>query len=229
MNRTEAKSIRLFIALEQRLYRDALLFDLVHQKDIELVGESSTGNETLKQLARCIPTTLVIEENLKDIDGLTIAEMALSQYPSLTIILIVDKSISKNRLAIYLDSGIKSVVSKEQSLRDLNQAVNYTRNGQIYISAEHYRTALKKRYSTPIKGDVPPSDRFETLSEREKEVATYIAENLPLSNIAERLGVSHKTVHTYKERIFEKLDFQRLPELIVFMKRLHFSDVLGEE
>mgnify|MGYP000067039638 FL=1 len=214
--------IRLFITVEQRLYRDAVLFDLVNQKDIDIVGESSTGVETLSLLDMSAPSTLIIEENLKDMDGLTIAEAALLKIPSLVVILLVDDAISQNRLAIYLDSGIKSVVSKKQSLQDLNKSLNYTRNGHVYIDGERYRNESERLKSQVWKVENFSTELFQLLSEREQEVAKYIADHIPLKRIAEELGVSHKTVHTYKERILIKLGFERLPELVVYMKRLHF-------
>lgn len=218
--------IRLFVTLEQRLYRDALLFDLVNQKDVDLVGESSKGSETLLLLKSCSPTTLIIEENLKDMDGLTISEIALSQHPGLTIILLVDSGISRNRLAIYLDSGIKSVISKTQSIQDLNQALSYTRNGQVYVERLN---AIDSSSGKLFEGvGTFDTTLFSSLSEREQEVAKCIAEQMPINDIAVQLGVSNKTVHTYKERIFLKLGFERLPELIVYMKRLSFQLGLEE-
>jgi DNA-binding NarL/FixJ family response regulator len=234
--------IRLFMAIDGRIYRDALLYSLVSQKDVELVGESSKGVDTLALLAPCLPTTLIIEEGLKDLDGLTVAEMALSKQPSLSIILLVDTDISQNRLAIYLDAGIKSVISKTQSIHDLVQALNYTRNGQIYIDAERYRTQpdSKSLSHNVASGHRVFSDqdarchdlysaRFDALSEREQEVASYMADHHSLNRIAEQLGVSNKTIHTYKERVFVKLGFQNLAELIVFMKRMQFFINLNKD
>lgn len=211
------------MTLEQRLYRDALLMELAYLKDIDLVGESSSGKDTLKYLALTKPTSLIIEENLQDMDGLTIAEIALSKHPSLSIVLLVDQDIPKQRLAIYLDSGIKSVVSKQQSMIDLVQALNYTRNGQVYVDVGRFRP-LQKSTNHLMEGiDSINVETFLSLSEREQEVAKYIAEHMPVKQIAITLGLSDKTVHTYKERILIKLGFERLPELIVFMKRLKFQ------
>jgi len=214
--------IRLFITVEQRLYRDAVLLDLVHQKDIDIVGESSEGAETLRLLNYFTPSTLIIEENLKDMDGLTIAETALLKHPSLTIILLVDTEINQNRLAIYLDAGIKSVIAKTQSLKDLNKAVNYTRNGQIYVDVAQSSPLQTSQNQHPHICANFNATNFYSLSEREQEVAKFIANHVPLKNIAEELGLSHKTIHTYKERILIKLGIERIPELVIYMKRLHF-------
>ena len=217
--------IRLFLTMKQRLYRDALLSELVNQEDIDFVGESSSGTETLKLLVRCSPSVLIIEEDLRDNDGLTISEIALAQDPSLTVILLVDSDISQKRLAIYLDSGIKSVVSKTQAMQDLSKTLNYTRNGQVYIDAEHYRSTQGSSMEKSKRIDV---ERYCSLSAREQEVASCMAERIPVMKIAEQLGVSHKTIHTYKERILIKLGFRRLPELILFMKRIQFHELENE-
>lgn len=215
--------IQLFLTISQRLFRDAVLFDLIHQKDIEFAGESASGSETLARLDACGAKSLVIEENLPDIDGLTISEMALSRNPALSIVLLVDQPIGQNRLAIYLDAGIKSVVSKTQSIQSLTEAVLYTRSGQRYLNVDRMNAPGKanpNQESTLQDADI---DKFSSLSEREQEVASHIAQLVPLSEIASQLNISNKTIHTYKERIFVKLGFQRLPELVVYMKRLSLS------
>lgn len=212
--------IRLFLTISERLYRDVLLHDWMNQEDIELVGEAETGSGTLNLLMEAGPSTLIIEENLRDNDGLTIAEMALQLNPSLIIILLVDSEINRNRLSIYLDSGIKSVVSKTQSIHDLSRALNYTRTGQIFIDAEHYKHQLTHgRQQTREQAN----ESINLLSDREQEVAQLMAQRVPVMEIASQLGVSHKTIHTYKERILTKLNLQRLPELIVYMRRLNIK------
>jgi two-component system invasion response regulator UvrY len=217
-----AANIRLFVTMTHRIYRDALLHDLINQDYIDLVGESSSGSETLSLLSLCSPTTLIIEEDLRDNDGLTIAEMALAQNPSLTIILLVDSDINRNRLSIYLDSGIKSVVSKTQDIHDLSLALIYTRTGQVYIDAERYRLIQGLQIKKTTMTNVEP---FYLLSDREQEVARLMARRIPVKQIALQLGVSHKTIHTHKERILTKLGFRRLPELILFMQQLQFQQL----
>jgi len=229
MNANNAPNIRLFVTMKQRLYRDALLRELINQDDIVLVGESSSGTGTLSLLEKNMASTLIIEENLEDNDGLTISEMALLRNPSLTIVLLVDTEVSRNRLAIYLDSGIKAVVSKTQDVQDLSRAINYTRKGQVYIDAAHYRnhrastTGLQVFSGAKEKPDKLNVELFYSLSEREQEVAKFMAQRISVMSIAEQLGVSNKTIHTYKERILIKLGYKRLPELILFMQRIQFQ------
>ena len=209
MNGNEQRRIRLYVTVGQRLLRDSLLFQLLLHDDVELVGESETGVDTLNRLKATRPGVLLIEESLRDNDGLTIAESALSLHPSLSVLLISDTPVSTGRLAIYLEAGIKAVVSKHQPIQELMKTLFYIRNGQVYVGS---------RYSPEV--DTPEAlGAYRALSGREREVAQLMANRVPVRDIAEQLGVSCKTVHSYKDRIFVKLGFERLPELILFMHR----------
>lgn len=209
MSLATARRIRLYVTVGHRLLRDSLLLQLLLHEDIDLVGESETGVETLRQIARCRPNILLIEENLSDNDGLTIAENALADNPSLAVLLVSDTPVSANRLAIYLEAGIKAVVSKHQPLHELVKTLFYIRNGQVYVDTWH-TSALEKPEVLAA---------YQALSPREREVAQLMASRMPVKDISERLAVSCKTVHSYKDRIFVKLGFERLPELILFIKR----------
>ncbi|NVJ61059.1 MAG: response regulator transcription factor [Gammaproteobacteria bacterium] len=201
---------KVFVTIDKLLYRESVLFQLL-QQDIDIVGECSTGVETLQQLNSSQATVLIIEETLSDNDGLTISEIALAKNPRLAVILLVENKINQNRLSIYLDSGIKSVLSKTQSIRDLIKTLYYAQSGQVYINAEQFHDSSDHESLN--------KSNFLELSDREQEVATLIGRKIPIKDIAENLGVSSKTVHTYKERILIKMGFERLPELILFMQR----------
>lgn len=208
---TDKRRMRLYVTMSQRLTRDSLLHQLLLLDDIDLVGESDTGIDTLNRLADAQPGVLIIEESLVDNDGLTIAENALSLSPSLSILLICETPVNPGRLAIYLESGIKAVISKHQPIQDLIKTLYYIRNGQVYVSS----------LQTPDAETSSLMDAYHALSGREREVAQLIARRVPMKEIAEQLEVSCKTVHSYKDRIFVKLGFERLPELILFIKRHH--------
>ncbi len=203
--------MRLFLTMKSQLIREALLFQLFQQDDLQLVGESATGVDTLRQLEASQANVLVIEEDLADNDGLTVAEIALTQNASLNVLLLVDANLTQQRLAIYLEAGIKSVVTLNQPLTALFKALHYVRRGQVFVDAERYRAYA------PLSA----AERFSTLSEREQEVAQLLAQRMEAKAIAEHLGVSYKTVHSYKDRIFVKMGFERLPELVLFMNRIH--------
>ena len=136
---------------------------------------------------------------------------ALSLHPALSVLLISDTPVNSSRMAIYLESGIKAVVSKQQSIQELIKTLFYIRSGQVYLG---------NWQSTRDRAD-DALTAYQALSGREREVARLMSQRVAVRDIAEELGVSCKTVHSYKDRIFVKLGFERLPELILFMQRHH--------
>lgn len=205
--------MRLFLSATHLLYREALLFQLLLMDELTLAGEASNGVETLARLGSANATILVIEENLLDNDGLTISEIALQKDPDLIILLLVDAPITQKRLSIYLEAGIKSVISKQQPISDLVRALHYLHSGQIFVDPQ---------VISSVKPSMVQKEQLNQLSEREREVAEMIASRVAIKDIADQLGVSNKTVHTYKDRVLVKLGLERIPELIVFVNR-YFS------
>ena len=64
------KSLNLFVTVDKLIFREAILLQLMQLPYLNLVGESSNGADTLKQLGQCTPHLLIIEEDLRDNDGL---------------------------------------------------------------------------------------------------------------------------------------------------------------
>lgn len=205
------QTLRAFITIEKKMVRDGLLYHLLNLPEFDLVGDASNGFDTLKQLGICKPDMLIVDEDLSDQDGLTVSEIALSNMPTLNIILLVDSIISDARLAIYLDSGIKSVVAKTQSIDQLIKTVRYVQHGQTFVDPNN---CLKKE------DDLGMNAVFKILSHREIEVAMLLASQVSIKKIAELLCVSPKTVHTYKDRILIKMQCDRMQDLVLRMKRI---------
>lgn len=200
---------RLFVTIAAPLYREALLQYLLQQDDWDLCGECSQGLPTLDALPGCQASLLLIEESLPDQDGLSIAEEALLQDPRLSVLLLVDQYIPERRLRLYLQAGIRSVISKTQSLQALQRALLCISQGQLYVDPA---------VCTPPR-DAVQTLPWQSLSQREQQVARFLAQRLEAKQIAERMGLSYKTVHSYKDRILQKLGLERPSELLLILQR----------
>lgn len=207
----------LHLTVGKLLFREALMFQLIKLPNIRVVGESSRGTEALQTLSVSPAEVLLIEEDLEDNDGLTIAETARNTYPWLNVLLIVEKPVRQSRMAVYLESGIRSVVPKTAAMKDMLKALTYVSYGQTYIDPDmhwKHKTKTEKQSSRAVS----------RLSRREQEVALQLAQYRSIKSIAEDLGVSQKTVHTYKDRILIKLEVSGLPELILHLNRILQSE-----
>ena len=215
------KRLNVFVTVSKLMFREALLLKLLSLPSMNLVGESSCGADTLGKLDQCRLDLLIIEEELIDNDGLTVSEIALNKQPSLIVILLVESVISESRLKIYLESGIASVVPKTQPVQNLIKAISYVQNGRIYVDpdtchAEHRRDAASLAQELTWAGLAP----YLSLSERERDVADMLAQQITIKDIAGKFGLSIKTIHTYKDRILIKTGCTGAPELMLYMQRV---------
>lgn len=218
------KRLNVFVTVSKLMFREALLLKLLSLPSMNLVGESSSGADTLGKLDQRRPDLLIIEEDLLDNDGLTVSEIALNKQPSLIVILLVGSVISESRLKIYLESGIASVVPITQPLQRLIRAISYVQNGRIYVDpdtchSEHHRAAEPSAHDLIWAGLAP----YQSLSERERDVANMLAQQVSVKEIAEHFDLSIKTIHTYKDRILVKTGCTGAPELMLYMKRVHIA------
>ncbi len=207
---------RIFVTVSKLLFREALLLKILGQDHFNLVGESASGTDTLQQLHLTRPDLLLIEEDLADNDGLTVAEIARCRHPELRIMLLVESAITETRLKIYLEAGIHSVVAKTQPMSALLRALSYVQAGRVYVDPGACHNAKLGR---------PTFDReaYQALSSREREVADLLASQYSIRDIADQLGVSIKTIHTYKERILLKTGCPGTTELLLYLRRIAYS------
>lgn len=102
--------------------------------------------------------------------------------------------------------SINGAVSKNASIHELSEAIEYIRNGNYYYS--HEFTDLNKITSSAL------PHKIQELSPREKEVLAYLSKGLSTSEISDRLFLSVNTIQTYRKRLMEKLEAKNVAELV---------------
>lgn len=207
----------LHLTVSKLLFREALMLQLIKLPNIRVVGESSHGAEALRVLSVAPAEILFIEEELEDNDGLTIAETARTKFPWLNVLLVVEKPVRQSRMAVYLESGVRAVVPKTAAMKEMLKALTYVSYGQTYIDPDMH-------WKHPLNSDRKSVNAMSKLSEREQEVARQLAQNRSIKSIALDLGVSQKTVHTYKDRILIKLEIGGFTELLVYLNRIRQTE-----
>jgi DNA-binding NarL/FixJ family response regulator len=121
-------------------------------------------------------------------------------------------------LATSLAAGVSGYLLKSAAERDLIDAVRAVAHGDIYVQPTAGRTLarnIRRPHST-----TDDRARLERLTEREQDVLRLVASGYSASDVGGQLGISSKTVDTYKQRIHEKLGLAGRPEYVQFALRL---------
>ena len=175
-------------------------------------GEASAAEAALEEIARLQPDLAVVDVSLPGIDGLELIRRLLACQPSLQVLVLSmhDEVVYAERV---LRAGARGYLMKDQAGVSVVDAARRVLDGEIYLSPAMTTRILEGALHTDRPGPPSPTDH---LTDRELEVFRKIGEGQSTREIANDLGLSIKTIETYRERIKEKLHLRRATELVRF-------------
>ena len=117
----------------------------------------------------------------------------------------------------YVPLGIRGYCNSHMAALHYRQLLQMLDQGQSWFPPELLQQTFKLAQQATQPTSPPPT--LDSLTERENEIAAYIAEGLSNRKIAERLGISEPTVKTHVTRIYKKLDLSDRVGLVLHLKR----------
>lgn len=199
--------IRIVVADDLPALRRGLGALFKARKGMRLLGATENAAETLALIARRKPDVLVLDAALQGARGVGLVRALRAKHPKLGVVVYGLEDEDK-LAAAALKAGANGFVSKRGPEEELLRAVQAAAQGRRYLSP-----ALAERIvrEMEVPEEAPP---HQALSERELDVLCFLAEGKRPSEIAELLGLSAKTIHTHRARIFEKLELRTTVDLV---------------
>lgn len=215
--------IKIVIADDHHLFRESIKSLLETTDDIEVVGEASDGQETLKLIQQKRPDVALVDIAMPLLNGIeTTYRIQLLDVGTRVVILSMYSDEDMVRQA--LKNGAKGYLLKRSLVEELLLAIRSANIDEVYLSPTVARSVLTG-YLQNETGDrtLNPVDR---LSSREREVLQLIAEGHTNQAAADILNISAKTVETHRTNLVKKLEARNLPDLvrIALKYRLTFLD-----
>ncbi len=200
------KQINVLIADDHAILRAGLRQVLSETEDIHVVAEASTANDAIKLCRTHHADVMLLDITLPDRSGIEALQYIKKDNPQISVLML-----SMHREDQYalraLKAGASGYLCKQSASDELVDAVRMVAKGKKYISE-----AVAELLANQVSGD---SDKplHETLSNREYETLLMIASGQSVSEIADKLSLSVKTVSMYRTRILEKMHFKHNAEL----------------
>jgi DNA-binding NarL/FixJ family response regulator len=200
---------RVLVVDDHALVRRGVILLLAGERDFGEFGEAGSAAELFALLSRDARwDVLLLDIGLPDRSGIEILPELRTAYPTLPILMLTMHT--ENGLAMLaLREGARGYVTKDSLPEDLVSAIHRALGGRRYVSP-----SLAERLALGPRGAA-----HEALSAREHQVFTRLAGGAPLKKIAQDLGVSPKTVTTYRTRVLEKLGMRTNAELVRYALR----------
>jgi two-component system, NarL family, invasion response regulator UvrY len=199
--------IKIMLADDHSIVREGLKRVLTAAADMSVVAEAVSCEEVLSKIAACQLDTVVLDISMPGGNGFDVLGKIKVLRPRLPVIL----------FSMYSDSRY---VMKARRLQASGYLVKTDPAEEILLAIR--RTACGRTYFSRAFEDVEIESIDETdktLSPREQEVLRLIGQGSKNQEIAQQLGLSHKTVSTYRARILEKLHLDSNSQLIHYMVR----------
>ncbi len=179
---------------------------------MSVIGEAASGSETLDQLRQQSWDLVLLDIHMPDRSGLDILRHIQTGYPSVKVL--VMSGLPEQQYAInVLRAGASGYLSKDSAPEELMKAVRTVLAGRRYVSA-----ALAEILVADLDGD-PDKPMHARLSTREFQIFCKLAAGRGVSEIANELSLSVKTVSTYRSRILEKMNFHANADITSYALR----------
>src|ERR1700716_1657927 len=194
---------RVIIADDHELARLGLRTMLEPEPDLEVVGEATTGRETVALCRQLQPDLVLMDIRMPDLDGLVATRTIKEDFPRISI-LIVTLSEDPDYLLEALRVGAAGFVLKDASRREVVAAVRQVLSGESPLDPKLAAQLIRR-----LDGQRPPKEQpakhCDNLTQRELEVLRLVAEGKTNHDIEQALFVSVGTVKVHVERIIDKL------------------------
>lgn len=198
--------IRVAIVDDHDLVRTGIRRILTESDTIEVVGEAASGEEALEMARERTVDVFLMDVNMPGMGGLEATRRLLASHPR-TRVMILTVHAKAPFPTQLLNAGASGYLTKGCASDELVEGIRRVRNGGRYIGGD---IAQQLALSMLPGGDRSPLDE---LSSREIEVMMMLVQGQDVQDIAESLHISHKTVRTYKSRLYEKLGVKNAVDL----------------
>jgi DNA-binding NarL/FixJ family response regulator len=210
MARAPEKS-RILLVDDHPLFLEGLRQMIDRNAALTVVGEVADAQATMKAIPELKPDLVIVDITLGHTNGLDLIKTLKAKYEDLPVLVISmhDESLYAERA---IRAGAQGYVMKSEPAKTVRHAIMKVLGGDIFLSEKMSTSVLAKLMSG--KADAPVSP-VEQLSDRELEVFQLMGQGMPTRQIAEELHLTIPTIHSFRNRIKEKLRLKSSTELLL--------------
>ena len=209
-------NLGILLADDHTLMRQGLRKILEERSDWEVVAEAGDGREAVRLALEHKPDVAVMDIAMPLLNGIEATSQITRRAPEVRVLILSMYSDEAYILQV-LQAGAKGYLLKDSADADLIRAVNAVGKGKSFFSPAVAKVMLDDYVRHLAERGI--TDRYDSLSEREREIFQLIAEGHSNKEMAELLSLSVSTVETHRAHIMEKLDVHSTAEIVLYAVR----------
>lgn len=208
-------TIRIMVVDDHEVVRSGLKAILDPEADFEVVGEASSGTESLDKVPLVDPHVVLMDVRMEEMSGIEACRLIKSAYPEVNVLMLTSFSEEEAVMSAIM-AGASAYLLKNVGRSELIKAIRGVAAGQNLLDPAVTKRVIERLTQLAAKEEVR---EVEALSEREKEVLALIARGDTNKTIGEKLVISENTARNHVSRILDKLGLTRRSEAAVFAVR----------
>ena len=208
--------LRVLLGDDHTMLRHGLRKILEECRDWHVVAEAGNGRDAVRDAVALRPDVAILDIAMPQLTGIEATRQIVGRAPSVRIVIL---SMHSDRAYVTqaMQAGARGYVLKESAGDELIAAIDAVASGKTYLSppVAHMMEADLRRGQN----DKGLLDRYESLSEREREVLQLVAEGRSSKEIADMLSFSPATVETHRTHVLQKLGLKNTTEVVLYAAR----------
>jgi two-component system response regulator NreC len=210
-----AETIKIMLVDDHDMVREGLKVLLSAQKDFEIVGLASSGQEAINLVPQLNPDIVLMDITMEGMTGLEATKQLKASCETVKVLALTIHE-GPDYFFAMLQAGASGYMPKRAASEDLIQAIRVIANGDVYLHHSVAGALVQDflQQGTESAQNTEQDTRMKKLTGREREVLTLIGEGLRNQDIAVQLGISPKTVSRHRENILRKLNLKTRADLI---------------
>jgi DNA-binding NarL/FixJ family response regulator len=213
--------LRIVLATEQILFRDAVRSVMESEPDLEMVGEAAEGWQTIQECEWTRPDVLLLDAHIRSPSAVRTTAMVVNRVPECRVLILSSEDDQKSLLRTLV-AGASGFLSKDSALDELIDAARAIHDGETHVPTHMVGPLLteviesnKRREDAVVK--------MIRLTRRERQVLALLADGGDNATIARKLVISPRTAKTHIQSVLSKLELHSRLEAAAFARRLGLS------
>jgi DNA-binding NarL/FixJ family response regulator len=208
--------IRILLADDHTVLREALRAVLDREEDMQVVAEAGDCDNVLRLARECSPDVVVMDISMPGVNGIETTRRLLAESPAIKVLALSTHS-ERNIVQQMLDAGAAGYVVKSAAAAELRKGIRAVVEGRSYLCAE--TTALLVDSLRGRRSRTSREPQREALTRRERQVLSLLAEGRTSPEMADCLHISPSTVEVHRRNIMRKLELRNVAELTKYAIR----------